>query len=213
VYATGEGRRLIIAHDVAEEESWKMRDYLDMLKINSSLDSIIITNETCRGNDKFITGSGLAISYKKDSRLDHIKNWSRGPAAFVVKSELEEIKDPIADYEILKKLKDDFDNEILYILVSKNKSKNEIVQFCKQLLWKYKHQNRILFYIYNDREALDNRNNFNYPSEKYFHHFIAQVYRNPYTEFDEIRWYPDRLFLLFEKQPFKERYERIKVND
>lgn len=196
---------LIIAHDAAESENWKMQDYLDMLKIHPSLDTIIITNETCYG--EIIRGPGLAISYKKDSKLDYIENWSRSLAKSEVKSKLKEIKKPIMDYEVLKKLLDDQGNEILYILVDEKNRKDEIIQLCMQLLWRYNYQNRMLFYIYNNREALDNRTNFTYPSEKYFHHLIAQVYRNPYMEFDEIRWYPERLFLLFEKNLSKESAE------
>lgn len=74
------------------------------------------------------------------------------------------------------------------ILVSEQASKGDILKLASELRKENLSRGTIVINIFDSREAWQNRDNQNYPQEKYDRHFLVQVIVNPKTGYDKITW-------------------------
>lgn len=74
------------------------------------------------------------------------------------------------------------------ILVSEQASKDEIIKLAAELRNENLSKGNIVINIFDSPEAWQNRDNPNYPQDKYNRHFLVQVIVNRKTGYDKITW-------------------------
>jgi hypothetical protein len=75
------------------------------------------------------------------------------------------------------------------ILVDSKVTRGEVIKLAKYLWAKYK--GNMLVAIFNDKTALKNRFNQNYPTEKVLQHYLIEIKRGTSPDVDGIWWWKD----------------------
>lgn len=188
---------LIVAHDALCKENRRMRDYLDMLRAHPGLRTSFLSTETCVGQDDHRGSAGLAISQKLTSGFDNVPRWS-WHGRKVVALDLDQVPCRRLPYTVREAFSDDFGGASGQIQVAAGSSKEDVVGLLRAML-RERNQPHFAVHVYDSGDAFENRNNFDYPNEEYFGHLIAQAYRHPALDRDEIYWHPEKAVLLLAK--------------
>jgi|WetSurMetagenome_2_1015567.scaffolds.fasta_scaffold304766_2 hypothetical protein len=74
------------------------------------------------------------------------------------------------------------------LLVSDSTTQDQAINLARYFHKKRKRDEFLIIQIFDSREAYDNRDNENYPEEKYFKHFLVDMTVNPNTDYDRVSW-------------------------
>lgn len=74
------------------------------------------------------------------------------------------------------------------ILVAEEATKEEVLSLAAHIKSNFSPTGFLIIQIFDSKEAYLHRDNFRYPEEKYFKHFLVDVVRNPKTGYDKINW-------------------------
>ncbi|MBI3552387.1 MAG: class I SAM-dependent methyltransferase [Elusimicrobia bacterium] len=190
---------LIIAHDALGGENVKMRDYLDMLKGHPCLDTVFVSSEYRVGAQAHRGGAGMAVSRKTSPELDDVKSWGRRRAAAEIAARREPGTAARMRHWPELEYVDDYGGRGVLLVVPPAPSKDELLLLCRALLETRPRDASVNIHVYDEPDAAANRDNFHYPAGEYFDHLVAQIFRHPRLDRDEIRYFPEGVTLLLEK--------------
>jgi len=189
---------IVISHDVLCPENRKMRDYLDMLKVHPHLETVMLEPTMWVGASDVRGGPGLSVSRKTGTGLDAVL-WSRHMAGTLVPGVEPSCGAPVLESRERDVYQDDYGTRSFHLQVSPGLSRDAVLALCRRVLHERACQHYVSVHVYDDEDAYNNRDNFHFPAEEYFRHLLAQVYRHPRLDKDEIRYYPEKTTYLHEK--------------
>ncbi len=94
----------------------------------------------------------------------------------------------LISFEVLRKWTPGSKGTGMDILVSETATKEQVLKLANYLKKKHTSSGFIWISIFDLKDAWKHRDDENYPSEKYFNHFLAQISVNPSTGHNKVSW-------------------------